>query len=104
MTASRIVACFNLKPATAAEAYEAWARQTDLPTVNALPSIERFEVFKATGQLGSEAPAPCDYIEIIDVKDMAGFAADVASPQMQKVAGEFQAMADVVFITTEKLG
>lgn len=104
MSASRIIACFNLKPDTAPEAYEAWAQNTDLPTVNGLPSIECFEVFKATGQLGSDVPAPYAYIEIIDVADMARFAADVATPHMRKVAGEFRAMADVVFITTEKLG
>jgi hypothetical protein len=104
MTSTRIIACFNLKSGTDAATYEAWARRTDLPTVNALPSIEAFEVFKTTGQLGSDAKPPYQYVEIIDVADMARFGADVATPQMQKVASEFQAMADVVFMTTEKLG
>lgn len=104
MTATRLIACFNLKPGTAADVYEDWARRTDLPTVNALPSIAKFEVFKTTGQLGSDEKPPYQYIEIIDVADMARFGADVATPQMQKVASEFQAMADVVFMTTEKLG
>lgn len=104
METSRIIACFNLKPQTTEADYEAWARHTDLPTVNALPSIAKFEVFKATGQLGSDGPAPYRYIEIIDVQDAQGFARDVASPTMQKIAAEFRAMAEVVFLTTEKLG
>lgn len=104
MSNTRIIACFNLKPGTDAKVYEDWAKQSDLPTVNALPSIANFEVFRSTGQLGSEAPPPYQYIEIIDVKDMAAFGSDVAATKMQKIAAEFQAMADVVFITTEKLG
>jgi hypothetical protein len=55
--------------------------------------------------LGSEGAPPYRYVEIIDVGDMDGFGREVASERMQKVAGEFQAMADdLVFIMTDKLG
>ena len=99
----RLIALFNLKPGVAVADYEAWARGTDLPTVNALPSVRSFRVFKATGLLGSEAPAPYDYAEIIDVVDMEQFRKDVATPKMQAVAAEFAGMADVTFITTEEI-
>jgi hypothetical protein len=99
----RLIALFNLKPGVEVAAYEAWARATDLPTVNALPSVSSFRVFKATGLLGSEAPAPYDYAEVIDVADIDQFWIDVASPKMQAVAAEFTAMADVTFITTEEI-
>ncbi len=103
MAEKRIVAVFTLKPGVAAEEYEAWARTVDLPTVNRLPSIKRFEVFKAQGLLGSDAAAPFQYIETIDVTDMDQFGADVATATMQAVAGHFQSIADVTFIMTEKL-
>lgn len=104
MSATRIIAIFNLKPGVDAAAYEAWARTVDLPTVNQLPSIAKFEVFKAVAVMGSDAPSPYRYIEIIDVADMDQFGADVASETMQKVAAAFQGMADVTFLLTEKIG
>jgi hypothetical protein len=103
VAATRIIACFNLKKGTSAAQYESWARTVDLPTVNKLPSIERFTVHKAVGVLGSDAPAPYQYVEIIDVKDMTGFGRDIASPEMQKIAASFREMADVVFMTTNEI-
>lgn len=103
--ATKIVALFNLKPGISASQYEDWAKSTDLPTVKGLKSVDTFEVFRSAGLLGSDAAPPYRYIEIIDVHDMDAFGAEVGSETMQKVAGEFQAMADdLVFILTEKLG
>ncbi len=99
--ASRIIALFNLKPGVDPAAYEAWARQTDLPTVRGLASIAGFQVLRATGVLGGDAAPPYAYVEIIDVADMAQFGADVATEAMQAVAQAFRAMADVTFLTTE---
>ena len=104
MPTTRIIALFNLKPGVRVSDYETFARGVDLPTVNGLKSIRKFEVFKATGVLGSDAPSPYRYIEIIDVRDMGQFGEDVASPVMTKIATDFQGMADVVFITTKKIG
>jgi hypothetical protein len=72
--------------------------------VNALPSIASFEVFKATALLGSDAPPPYAYVEILDVLDMGQFGEDVATPVMQAVAKDFSGMADVTFMVTDKIG
>ncbi len=104
MPITRIVALFNLKPGVEVADYEAWARRVDLPTVNALPSIAGFEVFKATALLGSDAPPPYAYVEIIDVADMGQFGEDVATPVMQAVAKDFAGMAETTFMVTEKIG
>ncbi|MBI1392773.1 MAG: REDY-like protein HapK [Alphaproteobacteria bacterium] len=103
--ATRIVALFNLKPGISVADYEAWAKTVDLPTVNGLGSIEKFEVFRSAGLLGSDARPPFAYIEIIDVKDMDAFGGDVATDAMQRIAAEFQGMVDdLSFILTERLG
>jgi len=103
--ATKIVALFNLKPGTGVADYETWAKNTDLPTVNGLKSVDTFGVFKSVGLLGSEDKPPYAYIEIIDVADMDLFGGEVGSETMQKVAAEFQLMADdLVFILTEQLG
>lgn len=99
----RLIALFNLKPGVSIADYEAWAKATDLPIVNALPSVDAFTVFRTTGQLGSDSPAPYQYIEIIDVADMDQFGQDVSTEAMQKVAAAFQGMADVTFLTTEQI-
>jgi hypothetical protein len=101
---SRILALFNLRPGIETAEYEHWAKTVDLPTVNALPSIEKFEVFRVTGKLGSADPAPYAYAELIDIKDMEIFGKDVATDKMQSVAAEFGRLAETVFLTTEKLG
>ena len=104
MATTRIIAFFNLKPGVKMSDYEAWARATDLPTVNGLASIRKFEVFKAKELLGSTDKPPYKYVEIIDVRDMGQFGTDVATPVMQAVAKEFNGMADVTFMVMKKIG
>lgn len=102
--ASKILALFNLKPGTSVSDYEAWAKTVDIPTVNGLGSIEKFEVFKTTGLLFSDDKPPYQYFETIDILDMDKFGEDASSETMQKIAAEFQGMVDdLVFITTEQL-
>ena len=101
---TRILALFNLKPGVSVEEYEKWAKTVDIPTVNGLGSVDKFEVFKSTGLLGSEDKPPYAYFETIDVTDMDQFGAEVASEAMQKIAGKFQAMTDnLVFIMSDRL-
>jgi hypothetical protein len=100
MSVTRIIVLLKLKPGQSSLAYEAWARSTDLPTVNRLKSVAGFELFQATGLLGSSGRPPYDYIEVLDIADMALFGDEVASASMQAIAAQFQAWADPVFITT----
>lgn len=99
----KIVVLFNLKPGASVEDYERFARETDLPIVNALPSVRRFEVLKAQGVLGGGA-SPYAYVEIIDLHSLEQLGEDVSSATMQKVAETFRSFADnPVFIVTEHL-
>lgn len=98
-----VVVLFNLKPDVDRDAYEEWARTTDIPTVNSLPSVHSFRVMRATGTL-SGAASPYEYVEIIDVKDMAQLGADIAADPMPAIAAQFQAFADnPVFILAEEM-
>lgn len=100
----RIVCLFKLKPGVDPADYEAWAQGTDIPGVNALGSVERFTVHRATGLFGSDAAAPYDYVEIIDIHGMDPFVADVSDPEFQEVAAAFGEFADnPQFILTEDL-
>lgn len=99
-----IVVLFNLKPGTDSSVYEEWARARDLPTVNALDSVDQFEVLRSAGLLMSDAAPPYAYVELIRVNNMDKFGADVASEAVQKVAAEFGEFADQpLFILTEAI-
>jgi len=100
---TKIVVLFNLKTDADVEAYENWAKSTDLPTVNGLSSVDNFEVLKVGGTFDGSA-APYAYVETINVNDMEAFGAEVSTDTMKKVAGEFQAFADnPIFLITESL-
>lgn len=98
----RIICLFNLKDGVAPADYEAWARGTDIPGVNALSSVSAFTVHRATGLFGSDAKPPYDYIEVIDIHGMDGFLADISTEAFQKVAAAFGQFANnPTFILTE---
>jgi hypothetical protein len=100
----RIIVLFNLKPGVDADAYEAWARATDIPGVRRLKSVDDFQVYRATGLFGSDAKPPYAYFEVIDVNGLDAFVGDVTSDAVQKVSAEFQRFADnPLFVTTETL-
>jgi REDY-like protein HapK len=100
----RIVALFNLKPGVDPAAYEAWARGTDIPGVNALGSVERFTVHRVTGLFGSDAPPPYAYVEVIDIVGLDPFVAEITTEAFQQVAAAFGEFADAPqFLLTEDL-
>lgn len=100
----RIVVLFNLLPGVDPAEYEAWARGSDIPGVNALASVERFTVHRASGLFGSDAASPYQYIEVIDFPALEGFVADISTPQFQQAAAPFRRFADnPQFIVTEDL-
>jgi hypothetical protein len=100
----RIIVFFNLKKGADSSAYEKWAREIDIPEVNALPSVDRFTMHRSTGLFGSDAPSPYDYVEIIDIKTLDGFVEDVSREAFQTAVARFQDFADnPQFIMTKDL-
>jgi hypothetical protein len=98
-----VVVLFNLKAGVSAAEYEAWARSTDLPNVNALESVRSFRVLRSAGLLGGAA-APYQYVELIELESLEDFRGEVKSELMQGVAREFRAYADApAFIVTHSL-
>jgi hypothetical protein len=89
-----LIVLFNLKDSQAAPAYEQWASTVDIPTVKRLQSIDDFRLFKTSGVLGSENPAPYQYVEILEVNDPEQLGQEIATETMQQVAAAFQNFAD----------
>lgn len=100
----RILVLFNLKPGVLAADYEEWAKTRDIPGVRSLMSINNFKVYGVTGIFGSDAKAPFQYVEVVDVADMDGFMKDIAQPTITELSEEFKQWADApLFLTTEEL-
>ena len=99
-----VLVLFSLKPGVDRAEYEAWARASDLPVVNGLASVEKFEVLKASGLLIGEGTPPYEYAELIRVPDLDAFFKDLGDPAAQAGAAQFQQYADKpVFILTQSL-
>jgi hypothetical protein len=99
-----LIVFFNLKAGASPDAYEAWARSTDIPTVRGLKSNAGFDVFKTLSVRNSDKAPPYQYVEVISIADMDQFGQDVATDTMRKVAGEFREFADSpMFVVAEKL-
>lgn len=101
---STLIVLFSLKPGVDRQAYEHWARTTDLPVVRDLPSVKAFDIYRVSGLLRSETPAPYDYAEVIDLRDQDEFLTDVTSDTMRRVAAAFRTFADnPLFLVTASL-
>jgi hypothetical protein len=101
---STLIVLFRLKPGVDRQAYENWARTTDLPVVRDLPSVNAFDVYRVSGLLRQDAAAPYDYAEVIDLRDQDEFLTDVTSDTMRRVAAAFRTFADnPLFLVTASL-
>ena len=89
-----LIVLFNLKKDVKSEAYEEWAKSTDLPVVRGLKSVDSFEVYRSQGLFGSDVAAPYQYVEVIEIVDLDKFGEEVATDTMGRVASEFRAFAD----------
>ncbi len=99
-----LIVLFNLKDGADADTYEEWAKARDLPGVRALKNCERFDVLRTTGVFGTDAAAPYQYVEIIDITDLAEFRSEAGSEAMQSVVAEFREFADQpIFMVSENI-
>lgn len=99
-----LIVLFNLKSDANKEAYQHWAKTTDLKIVRQLKSIDSFDVFESLGLLGNDAKPPYQYVEVLKVNDMDVFGAETSTDQMGEVANQFQGFADnPLFMLTKNI-
>jgi hypothetical protein len=92
---TRIIALFNLRPGVSAEDYERWARTSDLVIARGLKAVESFNIYRSAAVLGSDAPPPYQYFEVLDVLDVGLLGEEASQSQaMQEVVATFHALAD----------
>ena len=102
---SHLIVLFNLKASKSRVDYEAWSQANELPSVNNLKSVDSCKILRSSGLMGSVAPAPYQYIEVIEVNSGEGLLIDLEGPMMQKINAHFREFADnPVFILADALG
>ena len=76
----------TLKPGVEPAAYEKWLREYDYRVAKTLPSIISYRTFRIEGPIHNlPAGAEWRYIERIEIRDVAGYQTDIASPAGQEL-------------------
>jgi hypothetical protein len=91
----QIIITYTLKAGVTPEAFEAWVRKTDYPTMRALPRVKQFETYKSLKQLLSDVAPTHAYTEVFSIDDMAGFIQeDLPGAVVQGVMAQFMQYAE----------
>jgi hypothetical protein len=94
MPSTTLIVLFNLKPGVTKAAYEDFALNLDIPTVERLDSVDFFRLYQSTAIFGSDATPPYQYVEVIKVNDLDGLVAAVQTETVGKVVAAFQDYAE----------
>lgn len=68
----------TLRPDADAAEYERWLREVDYPTARSLAAIRSYHVVRVDGPL-REAGVPCDYVEVVEIDDLAEYRRGLAA-------------------------
>lgn len=91
---TNLILRYRLKAGVTPADFEQWVKTVDHPSMRGLARIQRFDTYRITGMLMG-GDTPCDYIEIFEVTDMAGFTGeDMGGTTVQAVMGAFMGFAD----------
>ena len=96
---------FDLQAGVDPADYEHWAQTVDLPRLRSLPSVRSYSILRteASGRghlLPETTTGHPSYIEILDVTSSEQFRADMAHPELAKVAATFRRHARTPTVLT----
>ncbi len=76
---TKVIVGLKLKADADRDAFESWAVGVDRPTVTGYGSVDDWHLYRVAGQLQTDDPAPCDYIEVTDLNDLGQLRHDLRS-------------------------
>lgn len=77
---TRVFFLNRLAPGVDGSDYERWVREVDYPKARSLRSIESYTVVRLEGHLRQvDEPLPADYLEVVEVTDLADYRAELDS-------------------------
>jgi hypothetical protein len=70
--------------------YEAWIRRVDYPIARSKDAITSYEVTRLEGHLdGSDAPLPAQYLEVVEITDLAAYGAAAEEDDVKQLLAEW---------------
>lgn len=88
--ASRVIVLTKLKDGVDVAEYEAWVNSVDYPVARSQLPILRYEIYRAEQRLLADtAELTYDYVEIIDVSDVAAYLEAASTAEMQEMLGQW---------------
>lgn len=92
---AKLILIYRLKDGVDASDFENWVRTTDYPAMRGLSRVNSFHTYRTEKLLMGEARPSADYVEIFDIPDLDGFAAeDMPGETVQSIMGQFMGFAD----------
>jgi hypothetical protein len=92
---ANLILMYNLKSGVSKSDFENWTRDTDYPAMRGLNRVSSFVTHRVEKRLMGEGTPPVQYVEIFEIDDFAGFAAeDMPGATVQGIMGEFMAFVD----------
>ena len=81
----------NLQPGVKAEDYERWVREVDYVMARQIPSIISYKVYHINGACLGDAPAPYDYVEVVEITDIDTYRHEIRNhPAAEKIVAEIR--------------
>lgn len=89
----------RLKEGVTPEAYEKWLVEFDYVKAGQVPSILSYRTHRIQGHLGDGAPKPFDYLEVLEVTDIAAYLREAEEhPAMQAVKSQWGDYVEAVHV------
>ena len=100
--AHRVFFLNRLRDGADRQEYEDWIRRVDYPVARAQGAITSYTVTRIEGTLSGEGESPYDYLEVIEISDLAAYRALGSLPEFEQLLQEWsQYVAEAVMIHGE---
>lgn len=87
----------KLRPGVSAEAYQRFVQTVDYPEIPNIASIRSYRSNRVAGSLPEGKALPFDFIDVVEVTDLAAYARDLAEhPAVARVHAQSPNLVDVV--------
>lgn len=98
-----LITGLKLKDGVTPQEYERFAAEVDKPTCEReIPSIRAWHVHRVVADDGA-APAPFDYVEVVQLTDLDQFAEDLESPVVARLGAGLEPLVEEPTLITTRL-
>ncbi len=94
--AQRIFVLHTLREGVSPEQYETWLRTENMPIARRLDGVRSVSITRVSRDLMGDGTPPYEYVETLEVDDMAAYLATLGDPELERQSQEFARYVDEV--------